>query len=168
MCLRRELKSGAQWAGGSDRQEIIGPRTTSCSCGTATSSNPPRALGWPRWSCRDDLLPDAGLVPTRAITIDPRWRGVAVAGKQMGQGRGVPYSYDFLETPPPTAISTVSTASSPSGNRSWPATRCESTPRCRWIPRSRNRTGRGCWVVAHRTTRPVVRVRYSTTTVGHH
>jgi len=33
---------------------------------------------------------------------------------------------------------------------------------------ARNRTERGCWVVAHRTTRLVVRVRYSTTTVGHH
>jgi hypothetical protein len=72
--------------------------------------------------------------PTRAITIDPRWRGVAVAGKQMGQGRGGLYSCDFLEN----AVAHCDIHSVDRIVPEWQqvmagATRCGSTPRCRWI-----------------------------------
>nr|WP_221380760.1 SRPBCC family protein [Actinoplanes polyasparticus] len=45
----------------------------------------------------DDLLPDAGLVSTRAITIDAEPSAVWPWLVQMGSGRGGAYTYDWIE-----------------------------------------------------------------------
>ena len=45
----------------------------------------------------DELVPDADLTATRAITIDAGAEGVWPWIAQLGQGRGGFYSYDFLE-----------------------------------------------------------------------
>ena len=45
----------------------------------------------------DDLLPDAGLVTTRAITIDAPPDAIWPWLVQMGSGRGGAYSYDWIE-----------------------------------------------------------------------
>jgi len=45
----------------------------------------------------DELLPDAGLVSTRAITVDARPDAVWPWLVQMGSGRGGAYSYDWIE-----------------------------------------------------------------------
>jgi hypothetical protein len=45
----------------------------------------------------DDLLPDAGLVSTRAITIDAEPEAVWPWLVQMGSGRGGAYTYDWIE-----------------------------------------------------------------------
>jgi hypothetical protein len=45
----------------------------------------------------DELLPDAGLVTTRAITIDAPPEGIWPWLVQMGSGRGGAYTYDWIE-----------------------------------------------------------------------
>jgi hypothetical protein len=45
----------------------------------------------------DELLPDAGLVTTRAITIDAPPEAVWPWLVQMGSGRGGAYTYDWIE-----------------------------------------------------------------------
>jgi hypothetical protein len=45
----------------------------------------------------DELLPDAGLVTTRAITIDAPAGAIWPWLAQMGSGRGGAYSYDWIE-----------------------------------------------------------------------
>jgi hypothetical protein len=45
----------------------------------------------------DDLLPDAGLVSTRAVTIDAAPSAVWPWLVQMGSGRGGAYTYDWIE-----------------------------------------------------------------------
>ena len=45
----------------------------------------------------DDLLPDAGLVTTRAITIDAPPDAIWPWLVQMGSGRGGAYTYDWIE-----------------------------------------------------------------------
>jgi hypothetical protein len=45
----------------------------------------------------DDLLPDAGIVATRAITIDAPPAAVWPWLVQMGSGRGGVYTYDWIE-----------------------------------------------------------------------
>ena len=45
----------------------------------------------------DELLPDADLTATRAITVDAAAADVWPWIAQLGQGRGGFYSYDFLE-----------------------------------------------------------------------
>jgi hypothetical protein len=45
----------------------------------------------------DELLPDAGLVTTRAITIDAPPEAIWPWLVQMGSGRGGAYTYDWIE-----------------------------------------------------------------------
>ena len=45
----------------------------------------------------DELLPDAGLVTTRAVTIDAPPEAIWPWLVQMGSGRGGAYSYDWIE-----------------------------------------------------------------------
>ncbi|MEU8239016.1 SRPBCC family protein [Actinoplanes missouriensis] len=45
----------------------------------------------------DDLLPDAGLVSTRAVTIDAPPSAIWPWLVQMGSGRGGAYTYDWIE-----------------------------------------------------------------------
>ena len=45
----------------------------------------------------DELLPDAGLVTTRAITVDAPPAAIWPWLAQMGSGRGGAYSYDWVE-----------------------------------------------------------------------
>lgn len=45
----------------------------------------------------DDLLPDAGLVTTRAVTIDAPPDAIWPWLVQMGSGRGGAYTYDWVE-----------------------------------------------------------------------
>ena len=45
----------------------------------------------------DELLPDAGLVTTRAITIDAPSEAIWPWLVQMGSGRGGAYTYDWIE-----------------------------------------------------------------------
>jgi hypothetical protein len=45
----------------------------------------------------DDLLPDAGLVSTRAVTVDVGPSDVWPWLVQMGSGRGGAYTYDWIE-----------------------------------------------------------------------
>jgi hypothetical protein len=45
----------------------------------------------------DDLLPDAGLVTTRAVTIDAPPEAIWPWLVQMGSGRGGAYTYDWIE-----------------------------------------------------------------------
>jgi hypothetical protein len=45
----------------------------------------------------DDLLPDAGLVTTRAVTIDAPPGAIWPWLVQMGSGRGGAYTYDWVE-----------------------------------------------------------------------
>jgi len=70
----------------------------------------------------DDLIENADITATRAITIrasaDQVWPWIA----QLGQGRGGFYSYDFLETWS-AATSTARIGSCPSGKTSRSATR---------------------------------------------
>jgi hypothetical protein len=45
----------------------------------------------------DELLPDAGLVTTRAVTVDAPPEAIWPWLVQMGSGRGGAYSYDWIE-----------------------------------------------------------------------
>jgi hypothetical protein len=87
-------------------------RTLAASVGAATVLGPAAYLLFFRrrclnWGARpdevtvklpgDELLPDAGLVTTRAITIDAPAGAIWPWLAQMGSGRGGAYSYDWIE-----------------------------------------------------------------------
>jgi hypothetical protein len=123
----------------------------------AAARTNPQLGGYPDEVARpipgDELVDDAEMVATRAITIDPPPSAIWPWLVQMGVGRGGAYTYDWIERLLGLEMhSAEKIVPSSSTSRSVTCCRCaRTTPGCgsrSWIPSGRFRRARrnGAWV----------------------